>query len=219
MSENDKLNKIARDAEHDLNSYSAKTGSGKHHLPRYADTGINDTEKKFPGSTLKVGDDVITSASYNRRIPGDEGGDVDDKGRWIHGSAYEGVGGPEDKTAHVYLHNPGKIDETIVKGWGKNPVELEKGSISTEGVLPPEEAMGDARREPPHWTDVSEQGRRAARSNFGMTPENHGDLPEHGHKGSRYKGEFYETPESVPDQRADMNVVPPESTTGVSRNI
>ncbi|KAK4169747.1 hypothetical protein QBC43DRAFT_365413 [Cladorrhinum sp. PSN259] len=219
MSENDKLNKIARDAERDLNSYSAKTGSGKHHIPGFDDTAINDNQKKFPGSTLKVGDEVITSASYNRRIPGEEGGDVDDTGRWIHGSAYEGVGGPEDKTAHIYQHNPGKIDEETVRGWGMNPVELEKGMISTEGVLSPNEAIGDARREPAHWNDISEQGRRAARSNFGMTAENRGDLPEHGHKGSRYKGEFYETPESVPDQRADMTEVPTESTTGISRDI
>ncbi|KAK3988452.1 hypothetical protein QBC44DRAFT_398171 [Cladorrhinum sp. PSN332] len=218
MSDSEKLNKIARDAEHDLNSYSAKTGSGNHRLPGFDNTGISDTEKKFPGSNLKVGDDVITSASYNRRIPGD-GGDLDDKGRWIHGSAYEGVGGPEDKTAHIYQHNPGKVDEATVKGWGKTPAELEKEMVSTEGVLPASEAMGDARREPAHWTDISEQGRRAARSNFGMTAENHGDLPEHGHKGSRYKGEFYETPESVPDQKADMTEVPSESTTGISRGI
>jgi len=219
MTDKDKLNKIALDSERDLNTYQSKTGAGKDRDASFPDAGVIDTESKFKGSTVKVGNDFVSNASYNRRIPGDEGGDRDDKGRWLRGSAYEGSGGPEDKTAHVYQHNPGKIDEAIVKGWGKNPSELEKATISTEGVLPPDQAIGGRAREPLHHNETSEQGRRAAKSNIGMTSENHEDLPERGHKGSRYKGEFYENRESVPDQNADMNEVPSESITETSRNI
>lgn len=71
----------AYEAEQDLNSYQAKTGAGNNDSSD--DTGINASavESKFPGSIVKAGEDFISSGSYNRKIPQDEGGDVDDRGR------------------------------------------------------------------------------------------------------------------------------------------
>lgn len=76
------LNEIAQQAERDLNTYQSKTGTGKGRVSGLDDYGVNDpVEKKFPGSTVKAGDDLVTNRSYDRPIPPDEGGDVDDKGR------------------------------------------------------------------------------------------------------------------------------------------
>ncbi|KAK0671688.1 hypothetical protein QBC41DRAFT_315345 [Cercophora samala] len=219
MSEPD-LSKIARDAERDLNTYQSKTGSSRRGLD---DSGVTDTSanKMFPGSTVKTGDDFITSKSYNRRIPGDEGGDVDDKGHWVHGRAYEGEGGPEDKTAHIYQHNPGGIDEATVKKWGKDPIKLERATLRKDrpDLLPPEEALGGRANEPAHQGDISEQGRLASKANLGRDEEDKRELPSQGSGGSRYKAAYYETRESVPDQGADMGIIPPESSIGRSRNI
>ncbi|KAK4186339.1 hypothetical protein QBC35DRAFT_554269 [Podospora australis] len=222
------LNKIAQEAERDLNSYSAKTGHGR--TATSNDTsGINEAnERKFPGSTAKVGDgdDLITNRSYNRRIPGDEGGDRDDKGRWLHGSAYEGNGGPEDKTAHIYQHNPGKIDESIVKGWGKDPKELERETLKKDrpDLLSPDEATSElarARGEPFHWNETAEQGRRAAKRNVGLEgSHSREELPPQGSKsGSKYKGSNWENVEAVPDESADQGLIMPESAVERSRNI
>ncbi|KAK0726220.1 hypothetical protein B0T21DRAFT_413561 [Apiosordaria backusii] len=219
MSEPD-LTKIARDAERDLNTYQAKTGSHKQGLD---DTGVTDTSAKFPGSTVKAGDeDLVTSKSYNRRIPGDEGGDRDDKGHWLHGRAYEGHGGPEDKTAHIYQHNPGGIDEEIVKGWGKDPVELERVTLREDrpDLLPPEEALSGKHIEPIHRGEVSEQGRLAVKANLGLDEEDKRELPPKGsRRGSRYKASYYEKPESVPDEGSYMGEIPPESATEKVHNI
>lgn len=78
----DKLNKTAQEAERDLNTFQSKTGTGKGRTSGLEDHGVNDTiDRKFPGSNVKVGSNVITNAGYGRQIPGDEGGDVDEKGR------------------------------------------------------------------------------------------------------------------------------------------
>jgi hypothetical protein len=140
---------------------------------------------------------------------------------FIRGSAYEGAGGPEDKTAHVYQHNPGKIDESTVKGWGKDPRELERATLRSDrpNLLPADQALGGRGREPAHQGDVPEQGRMAAKANVGLAAESGQEVPAQGSRGSQFKGEYYEVPESVPDQRADQNEVPPESVTETSRNI
>lgn len=140
---------------------------------------------------------------------------------FIRGSAYEGAGGPEDKTAHIYQHNPGKIDEATVKGWGKDPRELERATLRSDrpDLLPADQALGGRGREPAKQGDVSEQGRMAAKANVGLSAESRAEVPAQGSRGSQFKGEYYETPESVPDQRADQNEVPPETATETSRYI
>ena len=138
---------------------------------------------------------------------------------FIRGSAYEGAGGPEDKTAHIYQHNPGKIDESTVKGWGKDPRELERATIRGDNMLPVDQALGGRGREPARKGDLSEQGRLAAKANLGMPADSREEVPSQGSRGSQFKGEYYEAPESVPDQRADQGEVPPGSVTETSRNI
>ncbi|KAL2022955.1 hypothetical protein VTK56DRAFT_4170 [Thermocarpiscus australiensis] len=217
-----KLSEIAVQAERDLNTYQSKTGTGKGRATGLEDFGANDlAEKKFPGATVRVGEDLVTNRSYDRQIPPDEGGDVDDRGRFVRGSAYEGVGGPEDKTAHVYQHNPGKIDESTVKGWGKDPVALERANVRGDrpDLLPSDEAIGGRGREPARLDEVSEQGRLAAKANLGRAPDSREEVPAQGSRGSQFKGAYYETPESVPDQRADQNEVPPESVVETSKNL
>lgn len=75
----DELNKIAADAERDLNSYQAKQGLNNVSVE---DAGVDSiVEKKFPGAEVKVGTEISTNAGYNRRIPPEEGGELDDRGR------------------------------------------------------------------------------------------------------------------------------------------
>lgn len=75
----DELNRIAKQAEADLNSYQAKQGLNNASLD---DAGVDsDVEKKFPGAGVKYDTDLSTSSSYNKRIPPQEGGELDDRGR------------------------------------------------------------------------------------------------------------------------------------------
>ncbi|SPQ19883.1 178b9d30-eecb-4b68-aabd-a9fefff89e21 [Thermothielavioides terrestris] len=218
----EQLSDIAQQAERDLNTYQSKTGTGKGRVSGLEDYGVNETvERKFPGATVKVGENLVTNRSYDRPIPANEGGDVDERGRYLQGSAYEGAGGPEDKTAHVYQHSSGKIDEATVKGWGKDPRQLEGETVRADrpDLLPADQALGGRGREPAKQGDVSEQGRLAAKANVGLSAESGREVPAQGSRGSQFKGEYYESPESVPDQGADQNLVPPESATETSRNI
>jgi len=228
-SENQDLNAIAHAAERDLNTWESKTGNRRTGLED--DTGINEfnASKKFPGTEIQYGDNLVTNKSYNRKIPLQEGGDLDDKGHLLHGSAYEGQGGPEDKTAHIYQHSPGRIDESVVKGWGKDPHQLELETVdpSRPDMLPSEMARGHGyentegkpRR---HQEGVLESGRKAAQTNvFGSDEDldHRRDLPTGAKGGNKYRGSDWEAPESVPDQAADMNEIPPESVVETSRNL
>ncbi|KAL2192607.1 hypothetical protein P885DRAFT_47325 [Corynascus similis CBS 632.67] len=194
----EQLNDIAQQAEREMNTYQSKTGAGKGRTTGLDDYGVNDTvENKFPGSDVKVGDDLVTNQGYNRRIPPYEGGD--------------------DKTAHVYQHNPGAIDEATVHGWGKDPRDLERAARRPDdddsNLLPADQALGGRGREPAPRGDISEQGRLAAKTNVGLSADSRAEVPAQGSRGSQFKGAYYETPESVPDQRADQGAVPPRSVT------
>ncbi|KAL2168744.1 hypothetical protein VTG60DRAFT_6853 [Thermothelomyces hinnuleus] len=101
------------------------------------------------------------------------------------------------KTAHVYQHNPGEIDEATVRGWGKDPRELERAALlRDDSVLPADQA-----------------------ANVGISAENRKEVPAQGSRGSQFEGEYYQTPEFVPDQRADQGAIPPASVTETSKNI
>lgn len=77
----DELNKISADAERDLNSYQAKQGLNNVSVD---DAGVDSiVEKKFPGAEVKSGTEISTNAGYNRRIPPEEGGELDDRGRQV----------------------------------------------------------------------------------------------------------------------------------------
>lgn len=81
MPTSEEFRNIAAQAERDLNSYQAKTGAGRQSSGG-DDAGVDtNVENKFPGAKVQYGDDLTTSASYNRKIPVEEGGEVDDRGR------------------------------------------------------------------------------------------------------------------------------------------
>lgn len=81
-SNNADLDKIARQAEQSLNSYNSKTGSGRDRATNFEPAGVSDTlANKFPGAQIKYGDELVTNAGYDRRMPPNEGGDIDDHGR------------------------------------------------------------------------------------------------------------------------------------------
>jgi hypothetical protein len=68
-----RLKGIARKAKHDLNMYQSKTGT-----PSNIEGSGSRITSKFPGSSVKHGEDLMTSASMSRRIPPDEVGEIDD---------------------------------------------------------------------------------------------------------------------------------------------
>lgn len=75
------LDEIARQAEADLNTYQAKTGVARPEADDAA--GVRTMpEGKFENVDVKYGDDLSTNASYNKRIPPEEGGDLDARGRY-----------------------------------------------------------------------------------------------------------------------------------------
>ena len=76
----DDLRNVAEQAERDLNTYEAKTGVGR--STRSDDAGVDPrVERRFPGAEVRYGDDLSTNAGYNKRIPPEEGGTTDDRGR------------------------------------------------------------------------------------------------------------------------------------------
>lgn len=108
----EELNKIAQDAERDLNSYQAKQGLNNVSVD---DTGVDSiVEKKFPGAEVKAGTEISTNAGYNRRIPPEEGGELDDRGRQTTGKDFEGTGGPEDKIAQAQQDRGGHNDNDVI---------------------------------------------------------------------------------------------------------
>lgn len=81
MSDRSKLKEIALQAERDLNTYHSKTGSGRDRASGHENAGVSDTAAdRFPGSSIKYGEEFVLNKSLNRRIPPDEGGSADDHG-------------------------------------------------------------------------------------------------------------------------------------------
>ena len=126
----------------------------------------------------------------------------------------------------MYEHHLNRVEESVVRQWDKDPREAERAERATlraeqpdSDLLPAEEAIGRAGRDPIKQGETAEQGRTAAKSNLGLGSESRKEVPAQGSRGSQFKGEYYETPESVPDQRADQGEVPPESVVHTSRNI
>lgn len=75
---------IASEAERDLNSYEAKTGA--HRGTRSDEAGVDTrVENRFPGAEVRYDSDLSTNAGYNKRIPPEEGGETDARGRYVSG--------------------------------------------------------------------------------------------------------------------------------------
>lgn len=121
---NTSLNKLAQDAERDLNSDAAKKGHAgsdssmsfillpfnPSNLRPASTSGVDESvTSKFPGSTVEYG----TGASNNRTIPESEGGSINPAtgklykaGEYAHG----GVGAPEARE-EGYARNHGGEDD------------------------------------------------------------------------------------------------------------
>lgn len=107
--------KIAEQAEASLNSHQAKTGGGR--VQADDDAGVNSRAvKDFPGATVQTGDDLSTNRGFDRRIPPNEGGDLDAKGRQTRGQEFEGKGGPQDKNDEFYRDQGGVNDQDVASG-------------------------------------------------------------------------------------------------------
>jgi hypothetical protein len=74
------LRNIAEQAERDLNSYEAKTGA---HKTSSSDEAGVDTraENKFPGASVRYDGDLGHNSGNSKRIPPEEGGELDSRGR------------------------------------------------------------------------------------------------------------------------------------------
>ena len=175
---------ISKQAEADLNTYQAKTGNAR---PQgLDDAGVNSyAEKKFENASVQYGDELSTNAGYNKRIPENEGGELDDRGRQTRGQHFEGEGGPRDKLAQANTDRGGYNDNDVV------PARVPKvvGEGGTGGII--------------------NEGQAAVQYNVGRNPPGPG--------GSKFKGEDYYNPESVPDSISAEGNVAPESVTEASR--
>ncbi|KAJ9142528.1 hypothetical protein NKR19_g7198 [Coniochaeta hoffmannii] len=178
----EQLREIANNAEQDVNTYQAKTGAAR---GRDIDEAGVDTrvEKHFEGAHVSYEPDQVTNASYDRRIPPEEGGDTDHRGRLATGRYYEGPGGPETKAQLKARDRGGDNDNDVV----------------SESVLDVE----DTGKRRGGYNEAYDQGADATRSNVGRNPPGVG--------GSHFRGGEWDRPERVPDQGADMGNIPPEN--------
>ncbi|KAI8964106.1 hypothetical protein F5Y11DRAFT_317292 [Daldinia sp. FL1419] len=185
------LRNIADQAERDLNSYEAKTGANR--STRTDDAGVDTrVEKKFPGADVRYDTDLSTNASYNKRIPPEEGGDVDARGRQTRGEHFEGVGGPEDKLAREARDFGGNNEF--------NAAATQRRELGSSTADP---SVGYGR------SDAFAEGREAVQANIDGTKRN----PRKDH----VKGSNYYTPESVPGSISAEGYEAPESVVHSSR--
>ncbi|KAJ6036517.1 hypothetical protein N7540_000796 [Penicillium herquei] len=106
------LRKVAFDAEKDLNSYQAKQGLGKK-SDSTLESGVDEmANQRFAdaGASVKYGPGATASGSDHRKIPEDEGGTRDDRGRLPTAGQFKGTGGPEDNVKIDSENRPGDQD-------------------------------------------------------------------------------------------------------------
>ncbi|KAI1500481.1 hypothetical protein F5X99DRAFT_236546 [Biscogniauxia marginata] len=187
------LRNIAEQAEKDLNSHQAKTGA---HKTSPSDEAGVDTrvENKFPGAEVRYDKDLSTNAGYNKRIPPEEGGELDSRGRATRGEHFEGVGGPEHKLAQQERDYGGfdNLDAT-----GKTQRDI--GSRDATDTTVPHNKEGD----------ILAAGKEAVSSNVEGTK--YAPRKEH------FKGSGYYTPESVLGSISAEGNEPPSSVTESSQ--
>ncbi|KAI1823071.1 hypothetical protein F4861DRAFT_540374 [Xylaria intraflava] len=185
------IRKVAQEAERSLNTYEAKTGA--HKTSPSDEAGVDSrVETKFPGARVKYGQDISTNAGYNKRIPPEEGGDLDARGRQTRGDHFEGVGGPEHKVGQQ-ARDYGGFDEL-------DSTNKRRPDIASK---PATEATGA------YGTEVVAQGMEAAQSNM----ESNKYMP---HKG-QYPGAKYHTPQDIPGEMSAEGYEAPASVTEASR--
>ncbi|GAD98971.1 hypothetical protein Plec18167_003397 [Paecilomyces lecythidis] len=104
----------AHRAEQELNSYQAKQGLGRK-SDSVLESGVNEqVDKQFGGNAdAKYGEVASSSAGNRRKIPPEEGGEIDDRGRMTEAKDFEGPGGPEDKVRMATERRPGDDDVPV----------------------------------------------------------------------------------------------------------
>ncbi|KAI1771274.1 hypothetical protein F4818DRAFT_208956 [Hypoxylon cercidicola] len=184
------LRRIADQAEQDLNSYEAKTGAKK--TSPNDEAGVDTrVEQRFPGAEVRYDQDLSTNASYNKRIPPEEGGDVDARGRQTRGGHFEGVGGPEDKLARQ-ARDFGGNDEFDAAA------PRQRREVGSSSANDPAGSHGRS-------ADAMSEGREAVQSNVAGT--------EHTPRKEHFKGSDYYAPSSVPGSISAEGYEAPESVT------
>ncbi|KAI1346875.1 hypothetical protein F5Y01DRAFT_296703 [Xylaria sp. FL0043] len=188
----EEFRKIAEEAERNLNTYEAKTGA--HKTSPSDEAGVDRrVENQFPGGQVRYDQDLSTNAGYNKRIPPEEGGDLDARGRQTRGEHFEGVGGPEhklerqmrdfggndeldltDKRGHDFSSKSHEDDTTAVRSGevmaeGKRAVQanIAEGSVRRTHPFPGSEYHTP--REAP--ADMSAEGYEAPPSVTEASPE------------------------------------------------
>ncbi|TRX94797.1 hypothetical protein FHL15_004258 [Xylaria flabelliformis] len=217
-SDSQNFRKIAEEAERNLNTYEAKTGA--HKSSTNDEAGIDTrVENQFPGSQVRSkieprglqcsqgscfgwqqltpsvtdGQDLSTNAGYNRRIPPEEGGDLDARGRQTRGEHFEGVGGPEHK-----------LSEQMRDFGGSNEFDLTNKRRHDTSARSTADDTTES-----YSGEVMSEGRKAAQSNI----ESSKSVP---HKG-QYPGSEYRTTQEVPGEMSAEGYEAPASVTEASR--
>ncbi|KAJ5586949.1 uncharacterized protein N7459_002714 [Penicillium hispanicum] len=106
------LRKAAFNAEKDLNSYQAKQGLGRK-SDSTLESGVDEmVDQRFAdaGAGVKYGSGATASGSDHRKVPEDEGGTRDDRGRLPNAEHFTGPGGPEDSVKIESENRPGDQD-------------------------------------------------------------------------------------------------------------
>lgn len=183
-------------AEQDVNSYQNKTGAGKDHTTDEA--GVDSrAAQKFPGAEVRYEQDMGVNAMNSNRIPPEEGGEVDSRGRATKPEHFEGMGGPEHKLAQQ-AQKYGGYDELDSTNTRQAKVE----STSAQDTSLPVGANPK--------TDPMTYGKMATEGNV--------EKGKHmTHQKEQFKGADYYQPESVPDSISAEGYIPPESVTQTSR--
>ncbi|KXG47043.1 uncharacterized protein PGRI_037890 [Penicillium griseofulvum] len=101
MPRTEELNRLAVNAERDVNSYQSRQGTGRKSdsTIQAVESGVDEmVDKRFSQPTsVKYGPGSTACDSDRRVIPEEEGGIRDARNRLPRAAQFEGVGGPEDK--------------------------------------------------------------------------------------------------------------------------
>ncbi|KAJ2896840.1 hypothetical protein MKZ38_005139 [Zalerion maritima] len=206
----DRLTELAERAEQDLNSYHLKEGKARGHG---SDDPFAEASRVDPNTEVKVGEELVTNAGYNRRIPPEEGGMLDRDGHMTTGQQFEGQGGPEDKIAKKFEQQPGEVDEDVFRdlpGTSRRDV-----SSPRQELLPQEEAaprtQGGGGNPAPRTGEALAEGAEATQANLG------GRTRGQPVGGSKFKGSEHREPESVEGSIDAEGYVAPESVVEASK--
>ncbi|KAL1963723.1 hypothetical protein VTN77DRAFT_7927 [Rasamsonia byssochlamydoides] len=106
------MSNIAIKAQRDLNTHQKKHGTERQSLSA-DESGVNQrVEKDFPGSQVRYGMTVTGGGGDRRKIPPEEGGSIDARGRMTEARHFEGPDGPEEK-----LKLEGRLPKRTSRDW------------------------------------------------------------------------------------------------------